>query len=235
MRVLVVENDPLMSATVIRILEYQGFKTFTTGLGEEAVDLAKMYDYDVILLDLILPDMNGLDVLGKIRQAKIKTPVIILSATADMENKLRLLYAGADDYVAKPFHDQELIARIHVIVRRCKGHPQSVIRSGDLEVNLYSKAVTVNGVRVHLTGKEYGIIELLSLRKGTTLTKVMFLNHLYDGRNEPDLKIIDVFISTLRKKLAKVSPYNYIETVWGRGYALKDPKEAEEEAEEPVI
>jgi len=116
-----------------------------------------------------------------------------------------------------------LIARIHAIVRRSKGHAQSVITTGDLVVNLDAKTVEVGGQRVHLTGKEYQMLELLSLRKGTTLTKEMFLNHLYGGMDEPELKIIDVFICKLRKKLDAVSgSQNYIETVWGRGYVLRD-------------
>jgi two-component system cell cycle response regulator CtrA len=118
------------------------------------------------------------------------------------------------------------VARIHAIVRRSKGHSQSVIRTGKLAVNLDAKTVEVDGARVYLTGKEYAILELLSLRKGTTLTKDMFLNHLYGGMDEPELKIIDVFICKLRKKLSLAcGGLHYIETVWGRGYVLCDPQE----------
>jgi two-component system cell cycle response regulator CtrA len=142
-----------------------------------------------------------------------------------MDSKVRALGFGADDYVTKPFHRDELVARIHAVVRRSKGHSQSVIRTGKLAVNLDAKTVEVDGARVHLTGKEYAMLELLSLRKGTTLTKEMFLNHLYGGMDEPELKIIDVFICKLRKKLSLAcSGDNYIETVWGRGYVLRDPK-----------
>jgi two-component system cell cycle response regulator CtrA len=121
------------------------------------------------------------------------------------------------------------VARIHAIVRRSKGHAQSVIQTGDLVVNLGTKKVEVNGARVHLTGKEYQMLELLSLRKGTTLTKEMFLNHLYGGLDELEVKIIDVFICELRKKLANASSNgkDYIETVWGRGYVLREPAEDE--------
>ena len=129
-----------------------------------------------------------------------------------------------DDYMTKPFHKDELVARIHAIVRRSRGHAQSVIQTGDLVVNLDTKTVAVNGARVHLTGKEYQMLELLSLRKGTTLTKEMFLNHLYGGMDEPEIKIIDVFMCKLRKKLAGAwNGKDYIETVWGRGYVLREP------------
>jgi two-component system, cell cycle response regulator CtrA len=152
--------------------------------------------------------------------------VLILSGINEMDSKVRSFGFGADDYVTKPFHREELIARIHAVVRRSKGHSQSVIRTGKLAVNLDAKTVEVDGARVHLTGKEYAMLELLSLRKGTTLTKEMFLNHLYGGMDEPELKIIDVFICKLRKKLSMATEgENYIETVWGRGYVLREPDE----------
>ena len=173
--------------------------------------------------------MSGYDVLKQLRVSKIKTPILILSGLAGIEDKVRGLGVGADDYMTKPFHKDELVARIHAVVRRSKGHAQSVIKTGDITVNLDAKTVEVSQARVHLTGKEYQMLELLSLRKGTTLTKEMFLNHLYGGMDEPELKIIDVFICKLRKKLANASSgKNYIETVWGRGYVLREPTESEE-------
>ena len=171
---------------------------------------------------------GAIHVLRSLRVSKVKTPILILSGLAGIEDKVKGLGFGADDYMTKPFHKDELIARIHAIVRRSKGHAQSVINTGDLIVNLDTKTVEVNGARVHLTGKEYQMLELLSLRKGTTLTKEMFLNHLYGGMDEPELKIIDVFICKLRKKLANASSgKNYIETVWGRGYVLREPSDDE--------
>jgi two-component system cell cycle response regulator CtrA len=187
--------------------------------------LAKLYDYDLILLDLVLPDINGHDVLRQLRVARIDTPILILSGETDTESKMRGFGSGADDYLTKPFHREELIARIHAIIRRSKGHSQSIIKTGDIEVNLNGKTVEVRRNTVHLTGKEYQMLELLSLRKGTTLTKEMFLNHLYGSMDEPELKIIDVFICKLRKKLSEATGReNHIETVWGRGYVLRDPK-----------
>jgi len=225
MRVLLVEDDPTTSKSIEMMLTHANLNVYTTDLGEEGIDLAKLYDYDLILLDLGLPDMNGHDVL---RLSRIETPILILSGADDTESKIRGFGFGADDYLTKPFHREELVARIHAIIRRSKGHSQSIIRTGKINVNLDAKTVDVTGQTVHLTGKEYQMLELLSLRKGTTLTKEMFLNHLYGGMDEPELKIIDVFICKLRKKLTEATDgENYIETVWGRGYVLRDPEPGE--------
>ncbi len=224
MRILLVEDDPATSRSIELMLTHANFNVYCTDLGEDGVDLAKLYDYDLILLDLNLPDMSGHEVLRQLRMAKIETPILILSGSDDTDSKIRGFGFGADDYMTKPFHREELIARIHAIIRRSKGHAQSVIRTGMVGVNLDAKTVDVEGKSVHLTGKEYQILELLSLRKGTTLTKEMFLNHLYGGMDEPELKIIDVFICKLRKKLSEATGGdNYIETVWGRGYVMRDP------------
>ncbi|MGU3421807.1 response regulator transcription factor CtrA [Methylobacterium sp. D54C] len=222
MRVLLIEDDVSVAQSIELMLKSENFNTYTTDLGEEGVDLGKLYDYDIILLDLNLPDMSGYEVLRSLRAAKVRTPILILSGMAGIEDKVKGLGFGADDYLTKPFHKDELVARIHAIVRRSKGHAQSVIITGDLIVNFDHKTVEVGGARVHLTLKEYQVLELLSLRKGTTLTKEVFLNHLYGGIDEPDIKVIDVFICKLRKKLANASQgRNYIETVWGRGYILR--------------
>ena len=225
MRILLVEDDPTTSRSIELMLTHANLNVYCTDLGEEGIDLAKLYDYDLILLDLNLPDMNGHEVLRQLRLSKIDTPILILSGADDAENKIRGFGFGADDYMTKPFHREELVARIHAIIRRSKGHAQSVIRTGHINVNLDAKTVDIDGLPVHLTGKEYQMLELLSLRKGTTLTKEMFLNHLYGGMDEPELKIIDVFICKLRKKLAEATGgENYIETVWGRGYVLREPQ-----------
>ena len=167
--------------------------------------------------------MSGFEVLRSLRVSKVKTSILILSGVAGIEDKVRGLGFGADDYMTKPFHKNEVVARIHAIVRRSKGHAQSVIQTGDLVVNLDTKTIEVSGQHVHLTRKEYQMLELLSLRKGTTLTKEVFLNHLYGGMDEPTQKVIDVFMCKLRRKLAEASNgKNYIETIWGRGYVLRD-------------
>ncbi|MDQ2068006.1 response regulator transcription factor [Xinfangfangia sp. CPCC 101601] len=224
MRILLVEDDPTTSRSIELMLTHANLNVYCTDMGEDGIDLAKLYDYDLILLDLNLPDIPGHEVLRQIRLARIETPILILSGSDDTESKLRGFGFGADDYLTKPFHREELVARIHAIIRRSKGHSQSMIRTGKVNVNLDAKTVEAQGKSVHLTGKEYQMLELLSLRKGTTLTKEMFLNHLYGGMDEPELKIIDVFICKLRKKLAEATGgETYIETVWGRGYVLRDP------------
>ncbi|WP_068116873.1 response regulator transcription factor CtrA [Tropicimonas marinistellae] len=228
MRILLVEDDPATAKSIEMMLTHANLNVYCTDLGEEAIDLAKLYDYDLILLDLGLPDMTGHEVLRQLRLARVETPTLILSGADDTDNKIKGFGFGADDYLTKPFHREELVARIHAIIRRSKGHAQSVIRTGKVTVNLDAKTVDVDSKSVHLTGKEYQMLELLSLRKGTTLTKEMFLNHLYGGMDEPELKIIDVFICKLRKKLSNATGgENYIQTVWGRGYVMRDPEPAE--------
>jgi two-component system cell cycle response regulator CtrA len=223
MRVLLVEDDKSTAKSIELMLKSEGYIVDLTDLGEDGLEIGKIYDY--IILDLMLPDMDGYEVLKNLRAAKVATPILILSGLSELDNKIKGLGFGADDYLTKPFDKRELIARIQAIVRRSQGHSQSVIMTGKVKVNLDTRTVEVDGKPLHLTGKEYGILELLSLRKGSTLTKEMFLNHLYGGMDEPEVKIIDVFICKLRKKLANAAGGdNYIETVWGRGYVLRDPE-----------
>ena len=224
MRVLLVEDDNTYADSIELMLKSEGMVIDTTDLGEDGLEIGKLYDYDIILLDLMLPDIDGYEVLRRLRDARVETPVLILSGLTETEDKVKGLGFGADDYLTKPFDKVELLARIQAIVRRSRGHAQSMISTGKLNVNLDARTVDVDGSPLHLTGKEYGILELLSLRKGTTLTKEMFLNHLYGGMDEPELKIIDVFVCKLRKKIQSATKGdNYIHTVWGRGYVLRDP------------
>jgi two-component system, cell cycle response regulator CtrA len=226
MRVLLIEDDSSIAKSIELMLKSESFNVYTTDLGEEGIDLGRLYDYDIILLDLNLPDVSGFEVLRSLRVSKVRTPILILSGLASLEHKVKGLGFGADDYMTKPFHKTELIARVHAIVRRSQGHAQSIVQTGDLTVNVDAKTVHINQVRVNLTGKEYHMLELLSLRRGTTITKEMFLGQLYGGMDEPEIKIIDVFICKLRKKLAVASGgKDYIETVWGRGYLLREPQE----------
>jgi two-component system cell cycle response regulator CtrA len=229
MRVLLIEDDGATAQSIELMLKSASFVVYTTDLGEDGIDLSKVYEYDIIVLDLNLPDMSGFEVLRSLRASKVKTPTLILSGLAGIEDKIKGLGGGADGYMTKPFHKDELVARIHSIVRRYRGHAQSVIEIDDLIIKLDNKSVVVNGERVYLTGKEYQMLELLALRKGTTLSKEMFLNNLYGGMDEPELKTIDVFICKVRKKLANASGgKDYIETVRGRGYMLREPTDEEQ-------
>jgi two-component system cell cycle response regulator CtrA len=225
MRVLLVEDDKASSRSIEMMLRSEGYVCDSTDLGEDGLEIGKLYDYDLIILDLMLPDLDGYEVLRRLRAAKIRTPILILSGLNEPDGKIKGLELGADDYLTKPFDRGEMIARIQAVVRRSKGYSESVIRTGNVSVDLDSRTVQVDGQHVHLTGKEYGILELLSLHKGTAISKEMFLSHLYGGMDEPELKIIDVFVCKLRKKLsAATRGENYIETVWGRGYVMRDPQ-----------
>ncbi len=227
MRVLLVEDDSSTAKSIELMLKSENFIVDSTDLGEDGLEIGKLYDYDIIILDIMLPDIDGYEVLRRLRDARVETPILILSGLTELDSKIKGLGFGADDYLTKPFDKRELLARIHAIVRRSKGHAQSIIKTGKLAVNLDARTVEADGKPLHLPGKEYGIVELLSLRTGTTLTKEMFLNPLNRGMDEPEVKIIDVFICKLRKKLAQATGgQNYIETVWGRGYVLRDPEAA---------
>ena len=231
MRVLLIEDDPVTAKSIEKMLKSEGMVVDLASMGEDGLEIGKIYDYDIILLDLMLPDIDGYEILRRWRSGRVETPVLILSGYGESDKKVKGFGVGADDYLTKPFDKAELVARIQAIVRRSKGHAQSIIRTGVMAINLDARTVEVAGKPVHLTAKEYGILELLTLRKGQTLTKEQFLNHLYGGMDEPELKIIDVFICKLRKKLAQASGGpDYIETVWGRGYMLRDPQPEMEDA-----
>jgi two-component system cell cycle response regulator CtrA len=223
MHILLVEDNPVAAKSIELKLLAEGHNVFATDLGEDAIELTGVYDYDLVLLDLQLADMDGFEVLRQVRMKRIRTPVIILTAANDVETKVKALGAGADDFISKPFHKAELAARINAVVRRSRGHSESIIRTGDIALNLDTRSAEVCGAAVHLTPSEYKVLELLSLRKNSVLTKEMCLNHLYNGLKEPEVKIIDVFICKLRKKLAAAAQgANQIETVWGGGYMLRD-------------
>ena len=235
MRILLVEDDVSSAKSIEMMLKPAGYVCDGTDLGEDGLEIGKLYDYDLIILDLMLPDMDGFEVLRRLRAAKVQTPILILSGLSEPDHKIMGLYYGADDYLTKPFDTDELIARIQAIVRRSKGYSESVIRTGDIAVNLDSRTVEVAGQPLDLTNKEYKILEFLLLCKGATLTKKMILKHLYGGVDEPKLRIIDVFICQLRKKLAAASGgETYIETIWGRGYVMRDTVVTSENEDQPV-
>jgi two-component system cell cycle response regulator CtrA len=225
MRLLLIEDDPTVAQSVELMLRAEDFQVETTDFGQDGVDLAKVNEYDIVLLDLNLPDMSGYDVLRGLRISRVKTPILILSGLNGIDNKVKGLSFGADDYVTKPFHKDELVARIRAVVRRSAGPSESVVRCGDLVVKLDQQRAEFAGQNLRLTTKEYKIVELLAIRQGSPITKEMFLNHLYGGMDEPEQKIIDVFICKTRKKLMEASGgRDYIETIWGRGYTLREPQ-----------
>lgn len=223
MKVLVIEDDHSTAATIEAIVHAERGVCDISSTGEEAFEIGKIYDYDVIMLDLKLPDMSGHELLKKLRDSSIKAPILILSGLQDIEEKVKALGFGADDYMTKPFHRQELVVRLKALMRRAEGYPSSIIKAGDITLNMDTQVIEVFGAPVSLTGKEYKILELLILRRGVTITKEMFLDHLY-SLDEPEAKIIDVFMCKIRKKLRLLGlKHDYIQTMWGRGYVLCDP------------
>jgi two-component system, cell cycle response regulator CtrA len=224
MRVLLVEEDGPAAARIVDLLQRESFVCHAARFEEAAREIARLQDYDILLLDLRSPDIDGYEFLRRLRVGRVRTPILILSAEAELGNKINRLGFGADDVLKDPFDARQLVARIHATVRRAMGHLESTVRTGNLLVNLDTRTVTVDSTPVRLTGKEYGVLELLSLRKGVIVTKEMLLNHLYGGVDEPEMRIIDTFVGSLRRMLAAATgSQHYIETVWGRGYVLNDP------------
>jgi two-component system cell cycle response regulator CtrA len=223
MRALLIEHDPATAQSIELMLIFEGWTVYATDSGEEGVDLAKLYDYDIVLLDLTPPDISGYDVLRALRDARVQTPALVLSGLSGVEDKVRAFALGADDFLVKPFHKDELVARMTAIVRRARGFAHAAITAGALVVDLDQKSAAIGGARLALTAKEYQLLELLALRKGAVVSREMILNHVYGGLDEPEMKIIDVFACKLRKKLALADPdHDYIETVWGRGFMLRE-------------
>lgn len=231
MRILLIEDDSNTANILLNALRSEGFMCDSTDIGEDAIQMTKLYKYDGIILDLMLPDMEGIEVLRRLRASKNRTPIIILSGLDGIAEKIKGFGCGADDYVTKPFNTNELIARLHAVVRRAMGYSDSVIKVGRLSINLQTRTAEIDSIPLRLTGKEYAILELLMLKRGYTLSKESFLTHLYDERSEePAQKIVDVFMCKLRRKLEKAlnSKESYIETIWGRGYMLVNPVTKEE-------
>lgn len=225
MRVLIIEDNHSTAQTVELALTKEGIVCDRAELGEEGLEVSKLYDYDLIILDIMLPDMNGYDVLKSIRSSRKPVPVLILSGLGASEDKIKGLGYGADDFLSKPFNMGELIARVKAIVRRAQGHSDSIVEVGELKINMDAHTTVIGKEPVHLTAKEQSLLEFMAMKKGQVVTKEQFLTHLYNGMDDPELKIVDVFVHKVRKKIVQVSGENYIQTFWGRGYALKKPSE----------
>ena len=222
MRILLVDDDVMLAQSLCESLEQEGMHIDEADRGEDDLELADLYEYQVMILDLGLPDMRGDEVLLNLRQKNPHLPVLILSGEADVEARLTCLQNGADDHLVKPFNTKELIARLHALVRRANGHGSNVLQFGAFEFDMTARGFKVGEARVALTAKEYAIMELLCLRKGSVVSKESFLDHLYGGMDEPEMKIIDVFICKLRKKFEEAGvDFDPIETFWGRGYRIK--------------
>lgn len=221
MKVLIIEDDVQLAKTISLTFNQLKIQHDHSINANDALEMLDVYEYDLLLLDVLLPDMNGLELLKKIRSNNMNTPVLILSGLNDYEHKIEGLNVGADDYLTKPFNKNELVARINALVRRSNGLSKDLIKVGDLEIDLGTKQVNVSNTTVSLTNKEYSILEILARRQGKPVSKEQLLDRLYGGIDEPEPKIIDVFICKLRKKLQKVSNINYIGTMWGQGYIIQ--------------
>jgi two-component system, cell cycle response regulator CtrA len=226
MCILLVEHDTITARGTAQVLKDTGGVIDHAYTGEDALERVRHHDYDIIILALRLPDIEGFEVIRCLRAARNDTPVLILSDLNRAAAKAKALSLGADDFITKPFNPAELLARIQAIVRRGKGRNQFILDIGPLRLNTQMRDVAVKGRVVPLTGKEYDILEALVVRKGVVLTKEVLLNQLYAGRDEPEMKIIDVFVCKLRKKLAEAGVHNMISTAWGRGYAIHEPDAA---------
>ena len=226
MKILVVEDDGLMAQAIAAMLAKEQFNVTIVNDGQSALAMMTSYSFDAVLLDMRLKRESGLDVLRAARLKGVAVPVLILSGDVELSSKVAALGAGADDYVTKPFKIAELSARITAVVRRNNGHISEKVEIGEMTLDLTARTVLAKGSPVALTCKEYDLLEALALRKGRTLDKDTLLSLLYGGMDEPNIKIIDVFVCKLRKKLSDalggVCP---IQTVWGRGYILQDPAE----------
>jgi two-component system cell cycle response regulator CtrA len=229
MRILLVDGDISSARTLSDKLKAGGAAVDVAEAGQETLALARLHDYDIAIIELRLPDMDGYEVIRRLRAAGVETPVIMLSTATQPAARVMAFSVGADDFVARPFDDAELLARLQAVVRRSRGLSKPTLTVGALRLDLGAKAATFGGTAVNLTGKEYAVLELLTVRKGLAQNKEAFIAHLYGGMDEPERKIIDVYICKLRRKLAEAGARNLITTVFGGGYVLRDPPRAEEQ------
>jgi two-component system, cell cycle response regulator CtrA len=234
MRVLLVENDAAVAHTLEAYCMAQGISPELTDTGEEALELLRHYEFDLLILSLNLPDVDGSAVIRRVRAAGRTTPILALSTTRNPRARVQAFAAGADDVVDQNIDPTELLARVHAIVRRSRGHSQSSLQIGAVTLDLEQQTVLANGKSVTLTGKEFALLQVLMLRKNMVLTKDAILTQLYGGMDEPELKIVDVFVCKIRKKLAQAGLNDFIGTVWGRGYTVRDQAGSNVRPETPL-
>jgi two-component system response regulator PhoP len=222
MRVLIVEDERRLAENVARSLRESASYAVDVSLdGEDGLYMAQSNPYDLVVLDLMLPKIDGLTLLKRLRAGGADTPVLILTARDDKESVVNLLNAGADDYVAKPFDLGELLARAKALIRRGKGQSAAVLKVGDIEINTANLTVRRKGELVTLTAMEYRVLEYLAHRPGAVVSKTELLEHLYDFNWERFSNVIEVYIAGLRRKLDDGSEQKLIHTLRGQGYALR--------------
>ena len=224
MKILVIEDDEVLSEILVAVLNKEGFAVDVTGDGEEGLYLAEQYAPDAIVLDVILPTLDGLSLLKQLRQKGITIPVLLLTTQSSVAHKVEGLNLGADDYLPKPFDHEELVARLRSIPRRNKGLGSSVIQIGDLEINVATRTMKRAGQYIDLTAKEFNLLEYLAIHADRVVSRTEILEHLYDSAFESDSNLIDVYITYLRNKIDRPFPTRLIQTVRGAGYILKLPE-----------
>ena len=220
MRALVVEDDAPLRSQLVERLRQEGFAIDEAADGQEGAYLANEMPIDIAVVDLGLPLKDGTEIIRELRAKGRKYPVLILTARDNWQDKVEGLEAGADDYLAKPFHMEELLARLRALLRRSGGWAESVLRFGPLEIDTRGQKVTVEGANVDLTAFEYKVLAYLAINAGDTISKNVLLDHLYDEDTDRDPNILEVFIKRLRSKLDPDKTLNPIETQRGRGYRL---------------
>ncbi|MDE0039559.1 MAG: response regulator transcription factor [Gammaproteobacteria bacterium] len=218
MRLLIVEDEVLLAAQVDRFLRENDFVVDMATDGEEGLYYAREYDYDAAVIDLGLPKLTGIELIRTLRREGNTVPVLILTARSDWRDKVGGLEAGADDYLTKPFHMEELLARLKVLIRRAAGFASSVVEHGPLRLDTSSKEVRVDGTLVELTAFEYRILEFLALNPSRVVSKAELTEHLYEQDFDRDSNVIEVFIGRLRRKLDPAGRLKPIRTVRGQGY-----------------
>jgi DNA-binding response OmpR family regulator len=223
-KVLIIEDEKKIAAFVRKGLEAQGFVVEVAHHGDEGFTLATTRPYDVAILDIMLPGRDGLSILRNLRERKIAIPVILLTARSELNERLEGLNLGADDYLTKPFHIEELIARIHAVTRRAAGTSQSILAVADLKMNLLTRKVTRGGQAIELTVREYSLLEHLLRSPGRVLTRVEICERVWDYNFDPGTNLVDVYVQRLRKKVDGDFSEKLIETIRGVGYRIKPAK-----------